>query len=145
MYYIIEVETSQFIKQPNATYKEKSMGSICEKRTKTREQIIEVLKEMLVNDIFLTRNSGYFNKVVLFPRNKPGCIIETKYFISYMVSMRVDRVYVRLNRSNNPITRNSKEGTVGISESDYKAICKELKRFAKPLAIKGDEQFVLCS
>ena len=144
MYYIVEVETSQFIKQPDDTYKEESMGTICERKCKLKDQIIEVLKEMLVNDIFLTRNSGYFNQVTLFPKSKPGCIMETKYMVAHMVSMRSDRVYIRLNKTNNPITRNIKEGTIGISESDYKEICRELKRFAKPLCIKGDDQFVLC-
>lgn len=144
IYYVVQVNSYQLVRQQNYEYKEVFIESRNEKKAKTKEQMMEILKEMLVNEIYITENGGKFNKLTLF-NDDSGCIMESKYIIAYQPILKIDRVFIKCTDHKSPITDNDMT-LKGISYSDYRYFTHQLKMFLKTIKYnRGGEKVVLCS
>jgi hypothetical protein len=141
LFYVLQTKTFQLIKQEDGSFKEDFLWENIDRKVKSKSQVIEELKEVISNDLFLSENGGAFNKLSLFSNAKDGCVTETKYFVASMVSRRIDRVYVKTTWTKDPITRNNSDNCLSITNKDYKSIYKELKNFVKN--IKVGEHFCI--
>jgi hypothetical protein len=58
--------------------------------------------------------------------------------------MRIDRIYIKFTNAVNPITRPDIE-LIGVSESDYKYITRQLRDFIRSIKYEESDSIVLCS
>ena len=141
-HYVLQRKSYQLIKQPNHEFKEVFIGSMNERKAKNRDQIIDQLKEIIANEMFIVQGGNGFSKLILC-NDDTGCVVESRYIVAHLAAMRIDRLYIKFTNAVNPITRPDVE-LIGISESDYKYITRQLRDFVKSIKYKEDDRIVLC-
>ena len=142
-HYVLQRKSYQLIKQPNHEFKEIFIGSSNEKKFKTKDQVIEYLKEIIANEMFIVQGGNGFSKLILC-NNDTGCVVESRYVIAYLAAMRIDRIYIKCTNIPNPIMRSDLE-LDDLSVKDYVEIYRPLRLFIKSIKYKEDDRIVLCS
>ena len=142
-YYVLQRKSYQLIRQPNHEFKEIFIGSSNEKKFKTKDQVIEYLKEIIANEMFIVQGGNGFSKLILC-NNDTGCVVESRYVIAYLAAMRIDRIYIKCTNIPNPIMRSDLE-LDDLSVKDYVEIYRPLRLFIKSIKYKEDGRIVLCS
>jgi len=142
-YYVLQRKSYQLIRQPNHEFKEVFIGSTNEKKFKTKDQVIEYLKEIIANEMFIVQGGNGFSKLILC-NNDTGCVVESRYVIAYLAAMRIDRIYIKCTNIPNPIMRSDLE-LDDLSVKDYVEIYRPLRLFIKSIKYKEDDRIVLCS
>jgi len=142
-YYVLQRKSYQLIRQPNHEFKEIFIGSSNEKKFKTKDQVIEYLKEIIANEMFIVQGGNGFSKLILC-NNDTGCVVESRYVIAYLAAMRIDRIYIKCTNIPNPIMRSDLE-LDDLSVKDYVEIYRPLRLFIKSIKYKEDDRIVLCS
>ena len=142
-YYVLQRKSYQLIRQPNHEFKEIFIGSSNEKKFKTKDQVIEYLKEIIANEMFIVQGGNGFSKLILC-NNDTGCVVESRYVIAYLAAMRIDRIYIKCTNIPNPIMRSDLE-LDDLSVKDYVEIYRPLRLFIKSIKYQESDSIVLCS
>ena len=138
-YYVLQIKTFDIKYQLDEEIKEIPMYGEYLTKPKSQSQIIESIKTLLLNELYLAYHSSKFNKVIFHKNLDKGCVAEIKYFIASSNSMRVDKVYLKYTSlKNNKVSRL-------IEWKEYKPIWKALKDFIKVIynREKGDERLCI--
>jgi hypothetical protein len=141
-YYILQRKSYQLIRQPNHEFEEVFIGSTNEKKFKTKDQIIEHLKEIIVNEMFIVQGGNKFSKLILC-NNDTGCVIESRYIIAHLAAMIIDRMFIKCTDIANPIIKSDLE-LDDLSVKDYVEIYRSLRLFIRSIKYKEDDRIVLC-
>ena len=138
-YYVIQIKTFELKNRLDGEVEEAPIYGEYLSKPKTQSQIIESLKTLLFNELYLAYHSGKFNKVIFHKNLDKGCVAEIKYFIASSNSMRIDKVYLKYTS-----LKNNKASRL-IEWKEYKPIRKALKDFIKVMynKEKGDERLCI--
>lgn len=141
-YYVLQRKSYQLIRQPNHEFEEIFIGSTNGKKFKTKDQIIEYLKELIANEMFIVQGGNKFSKLILC-NNDTGSVIESRYIIAHLAAMKIDRMFVKCTDNADPIIKSDLE-LDDLSVKDYVEIYRPLRLFIKSIKYKEDDRIVLC-